>query len=61
MRSVNFSKDSLPIQYQYLKRNLRELGILANFGDFESKAHRAIKKIIQDGIHEEFDAQNRCS
>ena len=57
MRSVNFSKDSLPIQYQYLKRNLRELGMLANFGDFESKAHRAIKKIIQDGINEEFDMQ----
>ena len=57
MRSVNFSKDSLPIQYQYLKRNLRELGILANFDDFEKKAHRAIKKLIQDGIYEEFNVQ----
>lgn len=57
MRSVNFSKDSLPIQYQYLKRNLRELGILANFDDFEKKAHRAIKKLMQDGIYEEFKMQ----
>ena len=57
MRSVNFSKDSLPIQYQYLKRNLRELGILANFDDFEKKAHRAIKNLIQDGIYEEFKVQ----
>jgi len=57
MRSVNFSKDSLPIQYQYLKRNLKELGMLANFDDFESKAHRAIKNLIQDGIYEEFKVQ----
>ncbi len=57
MRSVNFSEDSLPIQYQYLKRNLRELGMLANFDDFEKKAHRAIKNLIQDGICEEFKVQ----
>ena len=57
MRSVNFSNDSLPIQYQYLKRNLRELGILANFDDFDKKAHEAIQKLIQDGIYEEFKVQ----
>ena len=57
MRSVNFSKDSLPVQYQYLKRNLRELGILANFDDFEKKSHMAIKNLIQDGIYEEFKVQ----
>ncbi|MFH1791182.1 MAG: IS256 family transposase [Candidatus Omnitrophota bacterium] len=57
MRSVNFSKDSLPIQYQYLKRNLRELGILANLDDFEQKAHRAIERLMQDDIYEEFKLQ----
>lgn len=57
MRSVNFSSDSLPVQYQYLKRNLRELGILANLDDFEKKAHKAIKDLIQNGIYEEFKVQ----
>ena len=57
MRSLNFSSDSLPIQYQYLKRNLRELGILANLDDFEKKAHKAIKDLIQDGVYEEFKVQ----
>jgi len=57
MRSVNFSQDSLPRQYQYLKRNLRELGILGNFDDFERRAHRAIQKLIQDDINEEFVEQ----
>ena len=57
MRSVNFSSDSLPVQYQYLKRNLRELGILANLDDFENKAHKVIKDLIQGTIHEEFKVQ----
>ena len=57
MRSINFSQESLPRQYQYLKRNLRELGILGNFDDFERRAHRAIQKLIQDDINDEFIEQ----
>lgn len=57
MRSVNFSQDNLAIQWQYVKRNLRELGITANFENFEQKAHRAVEKLMQDGIYEEFKLQ----
>jgi len=57
MRSVNFSKDSLPVQYQYLKRNLNELGVSDSFIDFEKKAHKKIKDLIQDTVYEEFKVQ----
>jgi len=57
MRSVNFSSDNVAVQWQYVKRNLRELGILDNFDDFEAKAHKAIQELIQDSIHEEFTLQ----
>lgn len=57
MKRIDFSQDNIPVQWQYLKRNLRTLGILSNFDDFELKAHRAIQKIIQDAIYEEFKVQ----
>jgi transposase-like protein len=57
MRSVNFSQESLPRQYQYLKRNLQELGVLGNFDNFEQKAQRKIEEFIQDTIDKEFDEQ----
>jgi transposase-like protein len=57
MRSVNFSQDNLTVQWQYVKRNLRELGILGQLDDFEEKAHRAIQNIIQDSIYEDFKLQ----
>ncbi len=57
MRSVNFSQDSVAIQYQYLKRNLHELGISGVFDDFESKAHQVVQEYIQKGIYEEFKLQ----
>lgn len=57
MRSVNFSEDNLAVQWQYVKRNLKELGISANFDDFEQRAHRLIEKLIQDDIYEEFTEQ----
>ena len=57
MRSVDFSSDNVAVQWQYVKRNLRELGILDNFDDFEAKAHRAIQELIQDSVHEEFTLQ----
>ena len=57
MRSINFSQDNLAVQWQYVKRNLRELGITGQLDDFEAKAHRAIQRLIQDGIYEEFELQ----
>ena len=57
MRSVNFSQDSVAIQYQYLKRNLRELGMSGVFDNFESNAHRLVQEYIQKGIYEEFKLQ----
>ena len=57
MRRIDFSQDNIPVQWQYLKRNLRELGMLGRFEDFELKAHRAIQKLIQDTIYEEFKVQ----
>ena len=57
MRSINFSQDNLAVQWQYVKRNLRELGITGQLDDFEAKTHRAIQRLIQDGIYEEFELQ----
>ncbi len=57
MRSVNFSQDNVAVQWQYVKRNLRELGLLENFGDFEQRAHKAIQALIQNSIYEEFKLQ----
>lgn len=57
MRRIDFSQANIPVQWQYLKRNLRTLGILSNFDDFELKVHRAIQKLIQDTIYEEFKVQ----
>ena len=57
MRSVNFSQSSVATQYQYLKRNLRELGVAGNFDDFERRAHQAIQNLMQGDIYEEFAEQ----
>lgn len=57
MRSLNFSQDNLAVQWQYVKRNLRELGIEEQAEDFEAKAHRAVQRLIQNGIYEEFTEQ----
>lgn len=60
MRSVNFSPENLAVQWQYVKRNLTELGISANFDDFEQRAHKLIERLIQDDIYEEFTEQIRA-
>lgn len=57
MRRIDFSEDNIPVQWQYLKRNLREMGILGQFDDFETKAHRAIQDLIQGTVYEEFRLQ----
>ena len=57
MRDINLSQENLAVQWQYVKRNLREMGVAANFDDFEQKAHTAIEDLIQKGIYEEFTEQ----
>ena len=57
MRDVNLSQDNLAVQWRYVNRNLRELGILGNSDSFEQKAHKAIQSLIQDSIYEEFKLQ----
>jgi transposase-like protein len=57
MRDINLSQENLAVQWQYVKRNLKELGIAANLDGFEQKAHRAIEKLMQDDIYEEFKLQ----
>ena len=60
MRSVNFSDDNLAVQWQYVKRNLGELGVLYQFDDFESQAHRNIQELMQSCVKEEFALQVRA-
>jgi len=60
MRSVNFSSSNLAVQWQYVKRNLGELGVLYQFDDFESQAHGIIQRLMQDCVNEEFALQVRA-
>jgi transposase-like protein len=60
MRSLNFSDDNLAVQWQYVKRNLGELGVLYQFDDFESQAHRNIQRLMQDCVNKEFALQVRA-
>jgi len=57
MRSINFSQENLAVQWQYVKRNLHELGIEGFLDDFEQKAHKVVQELIQRTIYEEFDEQ----
>ena len=60
MRDLDFSKNNLPAQWQYVKRNLGELGVLYQFDDFESQAHRSIQELMQSCVNEEFALQVRA-
>jgi putative transposase len=57
MRSVNFSNSNLAVQWQYVKRNLGELGVSYQFNDFEIQAQGVIQKLIQSCVNEEFALQ----
>ena len=57
MRSANFSKDNLAVQWQYVKRNLSNMGLIYAFDDFELQAHKVIQDLIQSCINEEFALQ----
>lgn len=57
MRSIDFSSDNLAVQWQYVKRNLGELGLLYQFEDFELQARRIVQNLIQSCVNEEFAIQ----
>jgi transposase-like protein len=56
---VNFSSATLPKQWQYVKRNLREMGILnqAEVDDLEVKARMRVEAFFQRSINAEFKEQ----
>lgn len=56
---VNFSEDTLPKQWQYVKRNLYEMGILnqQEITDLETKARLTVEGFFQRGILAEFREQ----
>src|SRR3989338_2569101 len=57
MRSVNFSPDNVAVQWQYVKRNLSNMGLVYAFDDFELQAHKVIQGLMQSSIYEEFALQ----
>lgn len=59
MNSVNLSTSNLPKQWQYVKRNLREMGILnqADMDDIEVKARLVVEGFFQRSILAEFREQ----
>jgi len=61
MRSLDFSSDNVAVQWQYVKRNLGELGLLYQFDDFEFQARGIIQRLIQSCVNEEFALQIRAS
>ena len=52
-RPVNFSKDNLAVQWQYVNRNLRELGL---WQEVEKRVKQAIKGTIETVVWEEYNA-----
>jgi len=56
MKSLDFTKNNVAGQWNYVKRNLLDMGIGVT-EKFESEAHRAIRDILQRGVDEEFDAK----
>jgi putative transposase len=59
MRSMNFSSNNLAVQWQYVKRNLREMGILnqPEVDDIEVKARFVVEGFFQQSINGEFREQ----
>ena len=51
-RPVNFSEDNLPVQWKYVNRNLKELGL---WQEVEGRVKKAIKGTIETIIWEEYD------
>jgi len=51
-RSVDFSKNNLPVQWQYVNRNLKELGL---WKEVEKRVKKTIKGTIETVVWEEYD------
>ena len=51
-RPVDFSKDNLPVQWQYVNRNLRELGL---WQEVEKRVKKTIKGTLETMVWEEYD------
>ena len=58
-KSVDFSTSNLPKQWQYVKRNLREMGIInqTEVDDLEAKARLVVEGFFQRSINGEFTEQ----
>ncbi len=58
-KSVDFSTDNLPKQWQYVKRNLREMGMInqSEVDDIEVKARIVVEGFFQRSINGEFRDQ----
>jgi len=59
MNPVDFSTSNLPKQWQYVKRNLREMGIInqTEVDDMEAKARLVVEGFFQRSINGEFKEQ----
>jgi len=55
-KAIDFSTNNVSSQWNYVKRNLLDMGI-GTVDKFESEAHKAIKKILQRTIDEEFNSK----
>lgn len=51
-RPINFSKNNLAVQWKYVKRNFKDMGI---WSDIEQKVKETVKDSIEVAIREEFD------
>jgi transposase-like protein len=58
-KSVDFSTSNLPKQWQYVKRNLREMGIVSQteVDDMEVKARLVVEGFFQQSVNGEFREQ----
>lgn len=57
-RAVDFSKDNVAVNWKYVKRNFRDMGILTEYVDiFERRARATVRDLIQGDIYEEFEEQ----
>jgi len=59
MRSMNFSSNNLAVQWQYVKRNLREMGIVnqSEVDDIEVRARLVVEGFFQHSVNGEFREQ----
>jgi len=56
MRDINLSQENLSVQWQYVKRNLKDLGIITQ-GTLEQDIRLIIKNVLQRSIDKEFEAK----